>query len=598
MLPFWILLVCLASLMENLMRVYLGTSEVTNSAGILEATNSASTLQTPNANISEEEDEAVELIVVSTAVKNTAKKVGTRKSSPNSKEEKFKTHDKEASPPGISEATPNISAFRKELDALAQKHLGSVPENKATSTPSVNTGSGPVNTGRLDLTIQADPDDSDMSELEIFHRLKKGIFDEASYDEAGVVTDFNSLLTEIDVSSTPTLRIHNIHPQSQILSDPKSAVQTRSKIEAMQEELLQFKLQQVWILVDLPHGMKVIGTKWVYRNKRDEIGVVFKNKARLVAQGYKQEEVIDYDEVFSPLSRIEAIRKSWCDEFEALMESRFQMSSMGELTLFLGLQVKQKIDGIFISQDKYVAEMLKKFDLASVKPAITPMETKMALTKDEEADEVDVTPKTSHLNAVKRIFKYLKSKPNLGLWYPRESSFDLEAFSDSNYAGANLDRKSTTGVCQVLGSILISWQCKKQTIVATSTTKAEYVATASCCGQVLWIRNNCWDLWFHFMNFKNSLLIMKAQSDVEDSVSSRQLETQILYPQSSTVLQPLNLNRHLQIPPAFPPTPVTKPTSEPSSPSPAPEHETMDHPFEQPSLEHQPSSHRQEFSIS
>ncbi|GJV74582.1 ribonuclease H-like domain-containing protein [Tanacetum coccineum] len=121
----------------------------------------------------------------------------------------------------------------------------------------------------------------------------------------------------------------------------------------------------------------------------------------------------------------------------------------------------------------------KKFDLASVKTAITPMETKMALTKDEDADDVDVTPKTSHLNAVKRICKYLKGKPNLGLWYPRESSFDMEAYSNSDYVRANLDRKSTTGGCQFIGSRLISWQCKKQTIVATSTTEAEYVAVAS-----------------------------------------------------------------------------------------------------------------------
>ncbi|GJY31726.1 hypothetical protein Tco_0415221 [Tanacetum coccineum] len=186
-------------------------------------------------------------------------------------------------------------------------------------------------------------------------------------------------------------------------------------------------------------------------------------------------------------------------------------------------QVKDRMR-IFISQDKYVADMLKKFDLAGVKTVITPMETKIALTKDEEADEVDVhlyrsmigslmyltasrpdimfavcacsrfqvTPKTSHLNAVKRIFKYLKGKPNLGLWYPRESSFDLEAYSDSDYAGANLDRKSTTGGCQFLGSRLISWQCKKQTIVATSTTEAEYVAAASCCGNVWDSRIKCW----------------------------------------------------------------------------------------------------------
>ncbi|GJR93918.1 hypothetical protein Tco_0266092 [Tanacetum coccineum] len=113
-----------------------------------------------------------------------------------------------------------------------------------------------------------------------------------------------------------------------------------------------------------------------------------------------------------------------------------------------------------------------------------------------------VTPKSSHLSAVKRIFRYLKGKPKLGLWYPRVSSFDLESYSDSDYAGANLDRKSTTGGCQFLGRRLISWQCKKQTIVATSTTEAEYVAAASCCGQVLWIQNQMLDYGFNFMNTK------------------------------------------------------------------------------------------------
>nr|GEW58989.1 uncharacterized mitochondrial protein AtMg00810-like [Tanacetum cinerariifolium] len=147
--------------------------------------------------------------------------------------------------------------------------------------------------------------------------------------------------------------------------------------------------------------------------------------------------------------------------------------------------IKQKEDGIFISQDKYVAEILKKFDFLSVKTASTPIETKKPLVKDEEV--VNVTSKNSHLQAVKRIFRYLKGHPTLGLWYPRELAFGLEAYSDSDYAGANLDRKSTTGGCQFLGRRLISWQCEKQTIVATSTTKAKYVAAASCCGQVLWI---------------------------------------------------------------------------------------------------------------
>nr|GFC72921.1 uncharacterized mitochondrial protein AtMg00810-like [Tanacetum cinerariifolium] len=100
-----------------------------------------------------------------------------------------------------------------------------------------------------------------------------------------------------------------------------------------------------------------------------------------------------------------------------------------------------------------------------------------------------VTPKVSHLDAVKRIFRYLKGKPHLGLRYPRDSPFNLLAYSDSDYAEASLDRKSTTGGCQFLSCRLISWQCKKQTVVATSSTKAEYVAAANCCAQVLWIQN-------------------------------------------------------------------------------------------------------------
>ncbi|GJX44831.1 putative ribonuclease H-like domain-containing protein [Tanacetum coccineum] len=148
--------------------------------------------------------------------------------------------------------------------------------------------------------------------------------------------------------------------------------------------------------------------------------------------------------------------------FRRVMHKRFQMSSMGELTFFLGLQVKQQPDGIFISQDKYVVDILKKFELCFIKTATTPIESNKPLVKDE--DDVE---------------------PRLGLWYPRDSPFELEAFSDSDYVGASLDRKSTTSGCQFLGRRLISWQCKKQTIVANSTTEAEYVAATYCCGQVL-----------------------------------------------------------------------------------------------------------------
>nr|GEU48404.1 retrovirus-related Pol polyprotein from transposon TNT 1-94 [Tanacetum cinerariifolium] len=320
------------------------------------------------------------------------------------------------------------------------------------------------------------PDDPTMPHLEdIYARPSEGIFTDSSYDDEDVKQqrnnhkDFKHCLFACFLSQTEPKKL------SQALKD-------ESWVDAM--------------------------------NKKDESGVVVRNKARLVAQGHRQEEGIDYDEVFSLVARIEAIRiflafafymgfivyqmdvksascmdkkdimlvqvyvddiifgsrkKSWCDEFEELMKNRFQMSSRGELTIFLGLQVKQKEDGIFISQDKYVTEILKNFDFLSVKTASTPIETQKPLVKDEEATDVDVTPKTSHLQDVKRIFRYLKGQPKLGIWYPKVSLFDLEAYSDSDYAGANLDRKSTTGGYQFLGRRLISWQCKKQTIVATTT---------------------------------------------------------------------------------------------------------------------------------
>ncbi|GJX82073.1 putative ribonuclease H-like domain-containing protein [Tanacetum coccineum] len=208
-------------------------------------------------------------------------------------------------------------------------------------------------------------------------------------------------------------------------------------------------------------------------------------------------------------------QRSLCIEFEKIMHKKFQMSSMGKLTFFLGLQVKQKEDEIFISQDKYMTDILKKFGFTDVKTASTPMETHKPLLKDVDGEDVDehlyrfmigslmyltssrpnimfavcacarfqVNPKISHLHVVKRIFRYLKCQPKLGLWYPKDSPFDLMAYTNSDYAGASLDQKSTTGGCQFLGCRLISWQCKKQTMVANSITKAEYIAASNCCGQ-------------------------------------------------------------------------------------------------------------------
>ncbi|GJW41263.1 putative ribonuclease H-like domain-containing protein [Tanacetum coccineum] len=161
--------------------------------------------------------------------------------------------------------------------------------------------------------------------------------------------------------------------------------------------------------------------------------------------------------------------KAWCDEFEVLMKGEFEMSAMGEMTFFLGLQVKQLPDGIFISQDKYVKDMLTKFDMESVRTATTPYEAVKTKLKDETDPPVNVhlhqvTPLTSHLNAVKKIFKYLKGQPKLGLWYPKDSPFQLEAYSDSDYAGSHGDRNHYRWM-SIFWAAVISWQCKKQTIV-------------------------------------------------------------------------------------------------------------------------------------
>ncbi|GJW05907.1 putative ribonuclease H-like domain-containing protein [Tanacetum coccineum] len=271
----------------------------------------------------------------------------------------------------------------------------------------------------------------------------------------------------------------------------------------------------------LPNGKKAIGTKWVFRNKKDERGIMIRNKAMLVAQGHRQEEGIDYEEVFAPVARIEAIRLFLAYAsfmgflvYQMDVKSAFLYGTIEEevyvtqppgfkdpdhpdkvykvVKALYGLhqaprawiRVQQKEDGIFISQDKYVAEILKKFNYSDVKSASTPVDLEKPLVKDEDADDIDVhlyrsmigslmcltasrpdimfavsacarfqvTPKTSHLLAVKRIFRYLKGKPTLGLWYSRDSPFELVAYTDSDYAGATQDRKSISGGCQFLGN--------------------------------------------------------------------------------------------------------------------------------------------------
>nr|GFA04670.1 hypothetical protein [Tanacetum cinerariifolium] len=264
---------------------------------------------------------------------------------------------------------------------------------------------------------------------------------------------------------------------------------------------------------------RAISTKWVFRNKKDERGIVIRNKARLVTQGHAQDEAIDYDELFAPVARIKAIRL-----FLAYVSFKdFVVYQMDVKSAYLYGKIEEEV---YVCQplefeDPNFPDIVYKVEKAlyglhqaprawykgdillvqvyvddiifEVKNANTPLETQKPLLKDEDGKEVDVhmyrsmigslmylttsrpeimfavyayaryqvNPKVLHLYAVKRIFSYLKGQPKLGIWYPKDSPFDLVAYTNSDYAGASLDRKSTTGGYQYLKSRIVSWQCKK-----------------------------------------------------------------------------------------------------------------------------------------
>ncbi|GJX78474.1 retrovirus-related pol polyprotein from transposon TNT 1-94 [Tanacetum coccineum] len=374
--------------------------------------------------------------------------------------------------------------------------------------------------------------------------------------------------------------------------EPKNvneALGDESWIVAMQEELNQFIANDIWELVPQPRNMTIIGTKWVFRNKLDENGIVSRNKARLVAQGYNQQEGIDYDETYAPVARLESIRillayacaldfklfqmdvksaflngfineevyvaqppgfidfekpdhvyklkkalyglkqapKAWydrlkaflikheykmgmvdntlftkkkslnliivqiyiddiifgstcqdmCDEFAKIMHDEFEISMMGELNFFLGLQIKQMEDGIFFNQSKYIKEMLKKFSLEDSKPMKTPMSSDTKLTKDEEYESVDSTK-----------YRGMIGTTHLGLWYPKGTGIETIVYANSDHARDYVDQKSTSGICTFVGCCLTSWFSKKQTTLAISTIEAEYVSAGKACQQALWMK--------------------------------------------------------------------------------------------------------------
>ncbi|GJV61507.1 retrovirus-related pol polyprotein from transposon TNT 1-94 [Tanacetum coccineum] len=274
------------------------------------------------------------------------------------------------------------------------------------------------------------------------------------------------------------------------------------------------KLNYVYKLKKALYGLKQTPKAWYDRPKSflikheysmgmvDNTLFTKKSKSHLIIV-----QIYVSDIIFSSTSQ------NLCDDFEKIMHDEFEMSMMGELNFFLGLQIKQIEDGIFFNQSKYIKEMLKKFGLEDSKQTKTPMSTEIKLTKDDEADSVDSSkcrgmissllyltasrpdimfsvclcahfqenPKTTHLEAVKRIFRYIRGTSHLGLWYSKGTGIEAIVYADSDRAGDYVDRKSTCGVCTFMGCCLTSW-------FAISTTEAEYVFAGKACEQALWMK--------------------------------------------------------------------------------------------------------------
>ncbi|GJV92267.1 putative ribonuclease H-like domain-containing protein [Tanacetum coccineum] len=414
----------------------------------------------------------------------------------------------------------HVQDFRAELDSLPiqQKEGYANSTNRdSTTSPSISTAGPSINITSENInTASPIPNDSSMQSLE-----NTGIFNDAYDDrEVGAEADLNNLETTMNVSPIPTTRIHKDHPKDQIIRDINSATQTRRMTKISEEHAMvsYIKKQRRTNHKDYQNCLfacflsqiepkKVIQAltdpSWIEAMKEE----LLQFKLQKVIP--KNEKGIDYDEVFAPVARIEAIRLFLAYAsfmgfivYQMDVKSAFLYGTIEEEVYVCqppgfedpqfpnkAYKVEKALYGLHQApracQDKYVADILKKFNFVTVKTASTPMEPNKALIKDEEAKDVDVHLYRSMIGSLMYL---TASRPDIMFAVcacARDSPFNLEAFSDSDYVGASLDRKSITGGCQFLGKRLISWQYKKQTIAVNSTTKVEYVAAANCYGQVL-----------------------------------------------------------------------------------------------------------------
>ncbi|GJT92011.1 retrovirus-related pol polyprotein from transposon TNT 1-94 [Tanacetum coccineum] len=295
----------------------------------------------------------------------------------------------------------------------------------------------------------------------------------------------------------------------------KQAMTEPSWIDAMQEEIHEFERLQVWELVSCPDKVMLIKLKWIYKVKTDEFGGVLKNKARVVAQGFMQEEGIDFEESFAPVARIEAIRIFVANAanknkriFQMDVKTAFLNGELKEevyvsqpegfvdqdnpshvyklkkalyglkqaprawTQLITGLQISQSLRGIFLNQSKYAFEIIKKYGLLTSDYVDTPMMEKNKLDKDLQGTPIDATLYRGMIGSL------------------------IYLTSNAYHAGCQDTRRSTSESAQFLGDKLVSWSSKKKKSTAISSTEPEYIALSGCCAQILWMRSQLTDYGF------------------------------------------------------------------------------------------------------
>nr|GFA82157.1 hypothetical protein [Tanacetum cinerariifolium] len=291
----------------------------------------------------------------------------------------------------------------------------------------------------------------------------------------------------------------------------------------------------------------VITLKWIYKVKLDELGEILKNKARLIACGYRQEKGIVFEESFAPVARLDVIRNFLAfaahmnmivyqmDVKTTFCEKKFMNSLMEPVdpTLFIRRQgediilILQSPRGIFLNQSKYALESLKKYGMKSSEPVDTPMVEKSKMDEDTQGKAVDPThlreAYRKALACYKKNFKYLRGTVNRGLWYPNDSSIALTAYADANHAGCQDTRRSTSKSMQLLGDRLVRWSSKRQKSDAISSMEVEYIAFSGCCAQVIWMRSPLTDYGLGFnkipMYCDNKSAIALCYNNVQHSRS-------------------------------------------------------------------------------